>query len=374
MVRGQDDDVAKWISDYMSRTGEDHVDLSIEGLIYRMFSGYTNNYPALVNAVSTNIITRLDSMADEMFLLDIGKAPHASRNDYTITYCYSPNNAPTVSGAIQTFCNTRPWIQQIFGTNDRISVIKTKWCIPMFAYAMIDQNYIQYFLSHSAGKHLYEGTPGDQRDWKTLLPNLRPYSLYHHIDWVTEEKQAIVDAYGASEAAGIIHCEVKLGGIDTDNYYLWRTPDYMPKIDAAKALVASCRELAETELTDANADTLLAQLEAALDKTTTEMTSLKDTKEGLIDHMLTYQHDAVNDRDILIKPEIAPVAIRNDGDNSTAAAALAVRRDNVLSSPVIVSIMMEELNKQNKYKNVMTKLEQFVTVLEGKIDLIKDQQ
>ena len=233
----------------------------------------------------------------------------------------------------------------------------------MFAYGLIDEMYAAYNEARAVtGKHLYEGSAanGDPRDWQTLLPDLRPYSMYKDIDWTTPEKAAKAAAYKAAEyEEGIIHSEVDSNtGKETGHYYIWRTPDYMPKLKSAKELADEARKI------DADEKSTLEDCREILEKLNEVQNDLKSYKEGLIDYTLTY----INGK--LTKPEIPPISIRNDGD---IAAAFDVRRDYMLASPVLMHIVEDELNKVKTYKAVTAQLSEVTAAVSAKLSRIENR-
>ena len=341
---GNEDKISRWISKYMSEAFRQYIELSLDDHIRNLYPDLAEDEDVspLVKRVRDDIIQKLDAMASELFLLDGAKAPRVMHHAETYTYCSAPMTAPIVNRAIEEYRANKEGITHVSGSKNRVSFLKFSRCVPLFAYKMIDECYLKYKEAASAtGKHLYEGAwaGGDARNWQTLLPNLRPYSIYQHIDWTTSDKQTTAAAYGAAEhEAGIIHSEIDSTGNATGIYYIWRTPNYMPQIDTAKQLVDSAQALVDTAVTKENEKSLLEKLKAILPQLSAEQNNLKSYKDGLIDYKLTYSYDAVNNNQKLIKPEVPPVMIRNDGDKSTEATAFNVRRDYVLASPVLMNV------------------------------------
>lgn len=374
---GNEDKIARWITRYMSETFKAYIELSLDDHIRRMYPDLADDddVSKLVQRVQNSIIQKLDAMASELFLLDGAKAQRVMDHTDTLTYCSAPMTAPIVNQAIEQYREGKAGITHVSGSKDRIFFLKSSPCVPMFAYGQVDVNYSKYAEAEAVtGKHLYEGAAGngDPRNWQKLLPNLRPYSIYQHIDWTTADKQATAAAYGAAEKeAGIIQPEIdNATGDKTGIYYIWRTPNYMPKLEAAQALADSAQVLVGTDVTKENEKDLLKQLKEILPQLKTERENLQSYKEGLIDYRLTYSYDAVNNAQRLIKPEIPPIMIRNDGDKSTEATAFNVRRDNVLASPVLMKYVEEELQKYNAYQAVMEQLRQVVASATEKMDAI----
>ena len=365
---GSEDEISRWISEYMSEEFKKNIERSLDDYIRSKYPDI-KKVPELEDKVRTEIIQNLDNMASELFLLDGDKAMHVRDHANTLTYCSAPDTAPIVKSAIGKFKEYNPSVTIVSGSKDRIMFLKSSPCVPMFAYGQIDANYKKYTEAESeTGKHLYEGAAenGDPRDWQTFLPNLRPYSIYDIIDWTTPEKVAEANAYGAAEKiAGIIHSEINSNtGIENGHYYIWKTPDYMPKLESAKELADEAQKI------DADEKSTLDDYQKILEKLNNEQNNLKSYKEGLIDYKLTYVYDAVNNRQKLDKPEIPPINIRNDGDKSTDATAFNVRRDYVLASPVLMKVVKEELDKVNKYNEVMAQLTEVTTAISDKANKI----
>ena len=368
---GSEDEISRWISKYMSIEFEKYIERTLDDHIWSMYPDI-KNVADLEDKVRTDIIQNLDNMASELFLLDGDKAMHVRDHANTLTYCSAPDTAPIVKSAIGKFKEYNPSVTIVSGSKDRIMFLKSSPCVPMFAYGQIDANYKKYTEAESeTGKHLYEGAAenGDPRDWQTFLPNLRPYSIYDIIDWTTPEKVAEANAYGAAEKiAGIIHSEINSNtGIENGHYYIWKTPDYMPKLESAKELADEAQKI------DADEKSTLDDYQKILEKLNNEQNNLKSYKEGLIDYKLTYVYDAVNNRQKLDKPEIPPINIRNDGDKSTDATAFNVRRDYVLASPVLMKVVKEELDKVNKYNEVMAQLAEVTAAVSDKANKIANE-
>ena len=368
---GSEDKISRWISEYMSKEFKDYIALSLDDHIRSIYSDIADDTPKLTNRVRTNIIQRLDNMASELFLLDGNKAKHVRAHANTLTYCSAPDTAPIVKSAILQFKGANPNVTIVSGSKDRIMFLKSSPCVPMFAYGQINVNYDAYTRAVSVtGKHLYEGAAanGDPRDWQTQLPNLRPYSIYQNIDWTTPEKKATAEAYGAAEnIAGIIHSEIDNNtGNENGHYYIWRTPDYMPQLKSAKELADEAQKIAENE------KSTLDDYQNILKKLNNEQNDLKSYKEGLIDYKFTYVYDAVNNSQKLVKPEVPPISIRNDGDKSTDATAFDVRRDHVLASPALMKVVKEELDKVNKYNEVMAQLTEVTAAVSDKANKIEN--
>ena len=373
---GNEDKISRWVSRYMSEAFRQYIELSLDDHIRNLYPDLADDddVSKLVARVRVDIIQKLDAMAAELFLLDGAKAPRVQNHTDTLTYCSAPMTAPIVNRAIEEYRTNKAGITHVSGSKNRIFFLKSSPCVPMFAYGQIDVNYSKYEEAASAvGKHLYEGASanGDPRNWQTLLPNLRPYSIYQHIDWTSPDKQATAEAYGEAEKkAGIIHSEIDSTGNETGIYYIWRTPNYMPQLEKAGQLAASAQALLDTAVTKENEKALLEKLKAVLPQLSAEQEHLKSYREGLIDYKLTYSYDAVNNTQKLVKPEVPPVMIRNDGDKSTEATAFNVRRDHVLASPVLMNIVKEELDKTRAYSAVMQQLESAVNGVNGRIDAL----
>ena len=235
------------------------------------------------------------------------------------------------------------------------------------AYGLIDEMYAAYQEAEAVtGKHLYEGAAenGDPRNWQTDLPDLRPYSIYKDIDWTTPEKVATAAAYKTAEyEAGIIHSEIDSTGNETGHYYIWRTPDYMPKLMSAKELADKAQEIVENE------KSTLEDYQNILKKLNDEQNDLKSYKEELIDYRMTY--GSVNNSQKLVKPEIPPISILNDGYMVNPDTAFDVRRDYVLASPILMNVVKEELGKVNKYNEVMAQLTEVTAAVSAKLSRIE---
>lgn len=375
---GNEDKISRWISDYMSEAFREYIELSLDDHIRKLYPELAEDQDVtqLISRVQNDIVQRLDAMASELFLLDAAKAPRVAGHADTVIYCSAPSNAPIVNSAIEAHRANHAGITHVSGSNNRIFFLKSTPCVPMFAYGQINTNYEKYVEALSAaGKHLYEGAAGngDARNWQTLLPNLRPYSIYELIDWNTPEKKATAETYGVAEReAGIVHTEIDNTGNDTGTYYIWRTPNYRDKLADAAQKIADAKALLDADFSKEDAKAVLKKLQELKPIIADEKESLKRYKDSLIDYKLTYDYDAVNNRQQLIKPEVPPVRIRNDGDQSTEATAFNVRRDHVLASPVLMNYVKDELEKYRSYNATMQQLEECEKNIEAKLTEIGD--
>ncbi len=352
---GNEELISAWISKYMS-------------IIFRNLIALTfDDVPMLTKAGCDKVIQELDDMASEMFLLDGTKASRVYTHADTLAYCSATDTAPVLNDAIEEYKVINPTVRTVSESRNRIFFLKTTPCVPMFAYGLIDEMYAAYQEAKSVtGKHLYEGAAenGDPRNWQTDLPDLRPYSIYKDIDWTTPEKVATAAAYKTAEyEAGIIHSEIDSTGNETGHYYIWRTPDYMPKLMSAKELADKAQEIVENE------KSTLEDCQNILKKLNDEQNDLKSYKEELIDYRLTY--GSVNNSQKLVKPEIPPISILNDGYMVNPDTAFDVRRDYVLASPILMNVVKEELGKVNKYNEVMAQLTEVTAAVSAKLSRIE---
>lgn len=352
---GNEELISAWISKYMSIIFRNPIALTFDDV------------PMLTKAGCDKVIQKLDDMASEMFLLDSTKASRVYTHTDTFTYCSATDTAPVLNDAIERYKGANPYVQIVSESNNRVFFLKITTCVPMFAYGLIDEMYAAYQEAKSVtGKHLYEGAAenGDPRNWQTDLPDLRPYSIYKDIDWTTPEKVATAAAYKTAEyEAGIIHSEIDSTGNETGHYYIWRTPDYMPKLMSAKELADKAQEIVENE------KSTLEDYQNILKKLNDEQNDLKSYKEELIDYRLTY--GSVNNSQKLVKPEIPPISILNDGYMVNPDTAFDVRRDYVLASPILMNVVKEELGKVNKYNEVMAQLTEVTAAVSAKLSRIE---
>lgn len=352
---GNEELISAWISKYMSIIFRNPIALTFDDV------------PMLTKAGCDNVIHELDDKASEMFLLDSIRASRVYTHADTFTYCSATDTAPVLNDAIERFKGANPSVQIVSESNNRVFFLKITTCVPMFAYGLIDEMYAAYQEAKSVtGKHLYEGAAenGDPRNWQTDLPDLRPYSIYKDIDWTTPEKVATAAAYKTAEyEAGIIHSEIDSTGNETGHYYIWRTPDYMPKLMSAKELADKAQEIVENE------KSTLEDYQNILKKLNDEQNDLKSYKEELIDYRLTY--GSVNNSQKLVKPEIPPISILNDGNMVNPDTAFDVRRDYVLASPILMNVVKEELGKVNKYNEVMAQLTEVTAAVSAKLSRIE---
>ena len=98
-----------------------------------------------------------------------------------IEFLFVPRHAEAVQGAFDRFVSENRDLQSLRGNSaNRILLLRYLIDVPVFSLEKIDL-YRQAYLKNRwpAGRHIYEGTQDDPRDWRRL-PDLTPYSLTVH--------------------------------------------------------------------------------------------------------------------------------------------------------------------------------------------------
>ena len=163
--------ITQFVSDYINNTFEYYLDKSSTEYLGFLFE--TDDEETIQNKVFNEILNPLCYMASPLFWLE----PYSIPNERDIGFIFTPDKEKCVSGAVQKLVNqdfTFDYMGSGFG--ERFLVIRLICGVPMFSYAGIDQCIEAYENDRTVGRHIYEGTEKDPRDWREL-PNLKPFSM-----------------------------------------------------------------------------------------------------------------------------------------------------------------------------------------------------
>ncbi len=270
----------------------------------------------LADRTYREILMKLNDKAEPLFWLSNAfQISEAS----PIGYCSIPSDAAAITAAAASLCRAHPELQRITGKlTDRIFLLRCTCGVPLFAYTGISTGKATYLNDRSVGKHLYERTDRDERDWRRL-EDLVPYSMLEK-DERTEEQEKAAEDYDMAVKAGLIRL---VPGTETD----WQMVGY-PSADAVL-------EQANQALQNPDADSVIAAANA-LD---------------------SFMENLEPDRFY---------AISNDG---AAGYEELVRRDHVLGSAFCMEHLRSELDKMEKLVKAKADLEQAMKSLESSIEL-----
>ena len=144
----------------------------------------------MTNLVLTQILQPLQAKADALFWKASG---YDITSAQTLGYISVPDDAAVITTAAgQLVQNTRGFSECPSKTKDRIFFMKCLCGVPMFAYNGVSDYGMEYGNNKTIGKHLYELTDRDGRDWRNLS-DLQPYSENQNTTPEIEERAKMYD-------------------------------------------------------------------------------------------------------------------------------------------------------------------------------------
>ena len=169
---GDEKKIAKSVSTYLVHKFDGYTQKTLTDYLEIRFN--TANAGELTDKVYNEILRPLDDKAAPLFW----KEPtYQIENTSPRGYCYVPDNAAVISAATKKLELVSPELLTVTSKiADRISIVRCTMGIPMYAYAGTREYLEIYRKDKSVGKHLYECTKGDPRDWRKL-PDLIPFSM-----------------------------------------------------------------------------------------------------------------------------------------------------------------------------------------------------
>ena len=169
---GDEKKIAKSVSTYLVHKFDSYTQKTLTDYLKICFN--TGNAGELTNKVYEEILKPLDAKATPLFW----KEPtYQIENAPPRGYCYVPDNESVISAATKKLELVSPELLPVRSKiADRISIVRCTMGIPMYAYGGTREYLEIYRKDKSVGKHLYECTKEDPRDWRKL-PDLIPFSL-----------------------------------------------------------------------------------------------------------------------------------------------------------------------------------------------------
>lgn len=292
--------ISKTVSGYLVEVFRDYTEKTITNYLELRFD--TTDPGKLGKNVYDEILEPLTRKADALFW----KAPGF---DITVAqligYVSIPDSASVIIEAADKLLKVEHGLSKCPGKmKDRISILKCLCGVPMYAYNGINDYEREYLGDKDAGKHLYEMTLRDPRDWRALS-NLRPYSTDND---TTDEIEARAANYDRAEELGI----VRPNPMADNEYELVRYPDI---------------------------DKIMEDAQQAMDSGNVNAMN----KASLA--IAEYQENAAPAR---------VCSIANDGAPGHEAK---VRKDHVVDSKMMCDIIKEELDKKAKLIDALERLQ-----------------
>lgn len=278
---------------YTERTLTDYLEIKF---------GVTDAGP-LANMTYDEILSPLSGKAKPLFWRD---PRYNVTSNSMFGYCCVPISSAVVQTAANQMCSEDPNLKEVaINLTQRIFIIRCLCGIPMYAYNGIEGYYNEYKNDSSRGKHLYEGTKGDSRNWCKLI-DIRPYSFPHSHSADEEKRSAIYEK--AKDLEIIKH--------KNGNYYI----NLSDSINEIKEIVDQAIE-------------------------SRNYVKLKEAMVKLSD--FDKRNDDIND--ILV--------IQNDGMEGMEEE---VRKDHVLASDVKINALKSEIYKKDYIINSVRTIEDMI--------------
>ena len=169
---GDEKKIAKSVSTYLVRKFDGYTQKTLTDYLEIRFNAA--NAGELTNKVYEEILKPLEDRATPLFW----KEPtYQIDNASLLEYCYVPDESAAIREAARKMELVSPELLTVTSKiADRISIVRCTMGIPMYAYGGTRKYLEIYRKDKNAGKHLYECTKGDPRDWRKL-PDLIPFSL-----------------------------------------------------------------------------------------------------------------------------------------------------------------------------------------------------
>ena len=176
-------------SGYTSKTLTDYLEILFNTTVPALLAD--NTYRSIMMPLSDKA-TPLFNTASGYHITDA--AP--------LGYCSIPDSATVIQTAAEIMIQARPDLHLVPNkVTDRISVLRCSCGVPLFGYKGVEIYIDSYKSDSSVGKHLYESSSRDERDWRNLF-DLRPFSTINDPD---AEMQQAANEYEKAVELGIVH-------------------------------------------------------------------------------------------------------------------------------------------------------------------------
>lgn len=191
----EEDKVSKFVSDYLIDRFSDFTSRTLTSYLEMRFN--TTDPARLSKMIETEILLNLSTKANPLYW----QGASSGNSGCPMGYCSVPSGASVITTAAQNMVSNQTDLQMIPNfMPDRISILRC-WCgVPMYSYNGVSTYYNPYIQDRSVGKHLYELSKRDPRNWHQI-PDLRPYST------INEPSKKLLDAsanYDLAVQLGIV--------------------------------------------------------------------------------------------------------------------------------------------------------------------------
>ena len=292
--------ISKEVSKYLVGVFGDYTGKTLTDYLEIRFN--TTEPGKLQNHVYTEILQPLKDKAEALFWKGSGFSIAESQ---TLGYVSVPATASVILAASAKLVKVERSLTECPSKmNDRIFFLKCLCGVPMFAYNGINEYGKEYRNDKTVGKHLYELTDRDDRDWRNL-PDLQPYSTVNDPEQELKERAA---NYEKAIERGI----VRQNPDASSEYQIVVWPSIEQLVQDVEKAIASGK---------------FDKMKNAKDEVNTFRSSRKDERI---------------------------VSITNDG---AFGHEEKVRKDHVIASKEMSDTICEELAKEDKLDELLTNLD-----------------
>lgn len=219
-AEGDESKIVKFISDYVIKAFGVYTLKTITQYLEMKFD--TTHWPAFQDRTYGEILRPLNNMADPL----LWESPFYNPMQGNFSYVSVPESAEVIYNAAGRLVRENPEMSLVSGAfKNRILLMRCLCGVPMYGFngvGLCREAYLRDLgKSYLAGRHIYEGTERDPRDWREL-PDLMPFSLFEHL---TKEMLENKQTYNRAVDRSIIHAKNAVaGGADDYEIVLYEQP------------------------------------------------------------------------------------------------------------------------------------------------------
>lgn len=165
-INEEENKIVKFVSDFVKNVYDKYIQKSINDYLEIHFN--TKDQVILQRKILVDILQPLNDMASPLFWKD----PVYDSTGVSVGYISVPDHSAIITEAANRLTYENPEIKLLrTSLADRIQIIRCIYGIPMSEYNGLGTYYEIYKSDSAVGRHLYEYTERDPRDWRKL-PNL----------------------------------------------------------------------------------------------------------------------------------------------------------------------------------------------------------
>lgn len=296
---GDENKISKEVSGYLVKVFQEYTNKSL--MDYLQIRFHTTDPVKLTNLVHDKILQPLKDKAEALFWRSSGFDISVAQ---PLGYISIPDSASAILLAANKLVQNEKSLSECPSKmKDRIFFLKCLCGVPMYAYNGVSDYSREYENDRTVGKHIYEGSGLDPRDWRSLY-NLQPYSVDRTPKPEIEEAARL---YDQAEKLGIIR----------------------PNPEAPTEYKIAVRP---------SIDSLVRQAETAI--STKNVQAIKQAAEAISRYQSEKQPESLT-------------SVKNDG---APGHEPKVRKDHVLSSWEMIGSIRREIEKSERLETLLTQL------------------